>query len=761
MLMKKVTLLVAMMALLFVAAAKPVEPSILGRIAGTFFPGQTFTYTVYADGVYLFTPVEKPGFVLLAADDCVRPVLAFSRTGSFVTDAMPKHVSQWIDGYAHEIASLTAAEAVPSAAVTAEWNFFLEATAKSMGDSIGPLLTTRWNQAPYYNLLCPYDVYDSMYTYAGCTATATAQIMKYWNHPEVGWGSYAYQHPLYGLQSASFGTTHYNWSMMPDAINYLSDSAEIMAVAELMYHVGVAVQMNYGTSGSGSAVNAYGNSSRPSAENALKTYFRYSPMLQGVFKTEFTDYQWDSIMSIEIEAGRPVLYAGYDSSAGHAFVLDGYSTFNVYADSTDTVGTPTRFFHVNWGWGGGYDGYFTLDELSPGAGGAGGNATYTFNMNNSAVIGIMPATAVSDSVVTINVAADNVSHGSVMGSGTYRIGYDVVRIWARAADGYRFVRWKSGSLQNPISFNAFGDLTDTAIFESIAGDTLGYCQDGLVTSWSDDYTSTTEWGIRIPATMRGVGRQMTAVQFFPYDFGIYTLTIYIGPDINTATAVHTQTLSIMSNAEIRQWNTYELSSPVILPEGAALWVTMRNTGSDFPATSSRYTGNSDGSWYKLPQGWAQFDVEDIFYATWMLRAVLEPRHFTIDVSPNDINACTTFGGGEYNGGDEVTIGAVVFNDNCHFVRWSDGSPYNPYTFVATSDTVMIAYCDCDLGIDDIDADGLTVSVEGRQIYVETTSTVAIYDIQGRLLSRSRRFEAPAAGVYVIRASGATRKVVVL
>lgn len=752
--------MVLTLALAVTAMGKAVPIESLYRVAGYFFPMQQLTRVECATDISLFIPESGHGFVLVANDNCVRPVLAYSRTDSFTADAMPLHVSQWINGYAREIAAVKALDIEPSAAVEAEWNYFLGDAPKALYDSIGPLMTTRWNQRPYYNLLCPYDVNDSAYSVTGCTATATAQVMKYWNHPEVGWGSYGYMHPAYGVQSANFGATHYQWNLMPNALNSLSDSASIMAVAELMYHVGVATRMNYSPSGSSAAVCSYGVADRPSAENALRNYFKYSPMLEGLFKSEFTDNEWAAIIEAEIDALRPVLYAGYDSAGGHAFVLDGYATFNIYADSTDTEGVPTRFFHLNWGWGGAYDGYYTIDSLSPGAGGVGGNATYTFNMNNQAVVGIQPVVATSDSVAVISVVSNDPLHGTVTGSGTYTPMQDTVVIWAQAADGYRFTGWQSGSRQNPMQFLVVGDLTDTAIFERITGDTLGYCTDGLVTSWADDYGSTTEWGIRIPASMRGAGRRMTAIQFFPYDFGNYTLNIYIGSDIATATLAHTQVLSIYSGAEYQTWNTYQLDTPLNLPEGATLWVTISNTGSNYPATMSRYCGNGDGSWYKLPQGWVQFDAEGIFYGSWMLRAILEPRRFNIEVRPNDQNACTTYGGGEYLGGDQVTIGAILFGTNCEFVRWTDGSPYNPYTFVATSDTLMIAYCSCDLGIDDVDADGLEISVDGRTISVETALPVAIYDIQGRLLSRRNRLVAPAAGVYVVRAGEAVRKVVV-
>lgn len=756
--MKRIITSMTLLAMTLTAIAKPVSPRLASEVADFFFQNASLRMTEMQN-MYLFTPESGRGYVLVSADDCVRPVLAYSPSGAFDPNAMPEHVRQWIDGYVREIDAIIASGIAPSVAVEAEWNYYLGDAPKALGDTVAPMLTTQWNQAPYYNLLCPYDTYDSMYTYSGCTATATAQIMKYWNHPAVGWGSYGYYHDLYGLQYAIFDTTHYRWNLMPDVVNSLSDSAEIMAVAELMYHVGVAVRMNYGTRGSGAAVNSYGIANYPSAETALKTYFKYSPMLSGVFKSDYDDYGWDSIMGAEIDAGRPVLYAGHDSSGGHAFVLDGYSTFDVYADSTDTVGVPTRFFHVNWGWGGAYDGYYTITNLAPGSGGIGGNATYTFNMNNSAVIGIQPSVPSSDSVAVVAMVSNNESYGIVTGSGTFVPMQDTAFIWARAVVGYRFVRWQSGSTQNPIQFLVSGDIADTAIFEPITGDTVGYCFDGNMSSWHDDYGNLTEWGIRLPRAVRGAGRQMTAVQFYAYSEGTHTVKIYIGDAIATASLLYTGQVQVQS-ADLQRWITHELDTPLNIPEYSTIWVTMSHNGGGYPAATSRYCGNSDGSWYHLPTGWVKFDEEGIYYATWMLRAVFQPRHFTIEVRANDINACTVFGGGEYMGGDQVTIGAIIFDPDCHFVRWTDGSPYNPYTFTATADTLMIAYCDCDLGIDDIDPDGLTVSVVGRTIDVETALPVAIYDIQGRLLTRTRRLVAPAAGVYVVRAGEATRKVVV-
>ena len=744
--MKRLLVLAAALLTLGLASAKPVSADRLFRVAEWFFPGQQLSSAVYLDGLYLIRPDSGRGFVLLSADDCLRPVLAYSLTSTFDPQAIPDHVRAWIDGYAREAEAMLQAGAVPSAEVSTLWEFYLNGSApKTVADTVAPLLTTTWNQSPRYNSLCPYDTVDSAFCVSGCVATATTQIMKYWNHPAVGWGSHSYVHSVYGTQSAVFDTTHYRWHLMPDALTSLSSDSEIYAVAELTYHVGVAVEMRYSPHGSGAYTTSYGYGWLPSSENALKSYFRYSPMLRSIYKSEYVDSDWDNMLRIEIDAARPVLYSGSDSAGGHAFVLDGY----------DTLG----MFHVNWGWGGAYDGYYTTDSLSPGAGGIGGNATYTFNMNNAAVIGICPATAAADSVAVISVVPDNIQHGTVSGSGTYRVYEDTVLIVARAAEGYRFTGWKSGSTQNPMTFLVNGDIVDTACFERISGDTLGYCTDGLRTSWQDDYGSVTEWGIRIPASMRGTGRKLTAVQMFVYAAGVYTFNIYYGNSIEPSTLVRTQEVDL--TGQPRGWVTVALDSALNVDEHTPVFITVRSTDYVYPAAHSSYSGNGDGTWYHLPDpdGWVRYDEHGV-YCSWMLRGIFEPRRFTITVMPNDQNACTTYGGGEYWGGDSVTIGAVLFSQSCQFLRWTDGSPYNPYTFVVSADTLMIAYCSCDgLGIDDVEPDALEVSVEGRRVSV--SAEACFFDIQGRLLATGRRFTAPAPGVYILRTETATKKVVVI
>ena len=608
--MKKI-LLPLLLAASLAVQAKPVDMWTLTQVVahvGDFSTPKEIEMLRIGDEMALFS--WDGGFALLATDDCVRPVLAYSNSNIFSLEGMPSNLAGWIEGYRRDIAEKVAAGIGQTPQVAAEWARYTTGSIvpKTTYTPVEPLLTTTWNQLPYYNILCPYDVQDSAYCVSGCVATATAQIMKYWNHPTVGWGSESYNLQQYGILSAQFDTTHYRWDLMPNQLTAVSDSAEVMAVAELMYHIGVAVHMLYSPDGSGAQVINYGISNFPSAETALRTFFRYSPMLHGITKSGHTDSEWSSIMRDEIASMRPVLYSGFDNSSGHAFVFDGY----------DSLG----YFHINWGWGGVADGYFTIDSLSPGIGGAGGNDTYTFNYNNQAVVGIEPMTvSMADSVV-VDMRFEP-SMGTVDGNGTYAAGDNIVTIVARAAEGNIFDGWASGSSVNPIEFAASGDLTDSAIFTPIRpSDTLGYCSDAMLQTWQDDWGSLTEWGIRLPASMRNPNRSINGVQFFVYRGDRhYTFSVYQGDSICDATLLHSEEKMVYGNY---QWVTLHFAEAVPVGNSRPVWITVSHTGNDYPATHTIYSGNSDGSWYHLPSGWATYDHHGL-YATWMLRGLFVER----------------------------------------------------------------------------------------------------------------------------------------
>lgn len=749
--MKKAILLIALMWAL-VVAAKPVASDMAAVIAQRYFPEVVDITPQGWTELYVFAPTEGEGFVVVSADDCTVPVLAFSPTQSFDTTDLPPHVASWFDGYRREVASLRAAGVTPSKKVIALWRL---AKGSSTDATVGPLITTQWGQSSLYKSHCPVWPGTSDRVVTGCVATATAQVMKYWNHPIIGYGTHTYTASGIGVLSVDFDTAYW-WSQMPNKLNSRSSSTQVAAVAQLMYHVGVSVSMSYGLRSSGAQVTG----SRPSAEKALKSYFRYSPALRGVYKSDYTDAAWTAMMKAEIDHRRPVLYAGYDGSGGHAFVVDGYNQ------------TGSRYyFHINWGWGGGYDGYFTLDSLSPGGGGTGGNATYTFNMSNEAVVGIQPSEAsMGIDVSVVDVVSANPDQGTVSGSGRYTTYRDNVVIAAEAAEGYRFDRWSSEMPNNPQVITVNGDYTDTAFFCPLGTDTLGYSRD----AFNSPSSGLAEWGIRIPAHLRPHQRNLQAIQCYIFASGDYTIKVYRGDTASTATLVYSQPFYVRS---LLDWVTIPLDSAIYVDNHSPLWVTLSYRGTGYPVARAAYAGNADGSWYRTRNKWQQWSSGNERY-TWMLRAIFAPRptcQFLIATATAMADSsevppmCIATGDGLY-GEDSLIVLQAIADTSHSFLYWLDPQGdtirSNPYTFYPSRNATYTAvFKHHQLSVGTVEQAKAIVSIVGRSIRVTApaATTYSIVDCLGRVVASARGQSSwsatvASAGPYIVVVGGKPYKV---
>jgi len=389
---RMISLLVLVWGIFSLTMAKEVEPAMAQTVAKNFYqwvnPGVTQAYpqliqtysTSRSDDflpdqmteiplVYVFAMGDNPGFVLVSGDDVAWPVLGYSLQGSYPTSQLPDNFRKWIQGYQQQIMQAVENQTNASQLTSEQWKKLINNQMGSSlpdGKAVNPLLSTTWDQSPYYNSLCPGG------SVTGCVATAMAQVMKYWNHPAQGTGMHSYNHPTYGTLSANFGSTVYQWSSMPNSVNSSNN-----AVATLMYHCGVAVDMNYSPQSSGAWVVE--DDDPICAESALKNYFGYSGSLHGEKRDNgYSTSQWINLIKGELNSTRPVLYAGFGSGGGHAFVCDGYNA--------------SDYFHFNWGWSGYYDGYFSIDALDPGGTGTGGG-TGGYNSGHQALIGVVPYTA--------------------------------------------------------------------------------------------------------------------------------------------------------------------------------------------------------------------------------------------------------------------------------------------------------------------------------------------------------------------------------
>lgn len=318
--------------------------------------------------LYRIYNVADQGFIVVSGDDAALPILAYSTESIFPAGDLPEQVAKWFEGYTQELRATIQQGTISAPQVTAQWARVLtdDLQFNVAERAVNPLVQTNWGQAPNVNAQCPGG------SVTGCVATAMAQIMKYHNHPVTGAGFHSYNAPNYGTLSANFGSTTYNWAGMPNTVNSANS-----AVATLMYHCGVSVDMEYSPQTSNAYMITSGSPIQACSEYAMKTYFGYSTAMHGEKRENYTEQQWTTMLRAELDASRPILYAGMGNGGGHCFVADGYNDNN--------------FFHFNWGWAGQADGYFQVGALNPGSTGTGGGSG-GYNSGQQALVGITPAT---------------------------------------------------------------------------------------------------------------------------------------------------------------------------------------------------------------------------------------------------------------------------------------------------------------------------------------------------------------------------------
>ncbi len=400
--MRKIKYLVATLLIGFCAVnANPVLLNTAQKAAGNFY-SQTYHTTATltlaytersSDGqpvFYVFNVNNEGGFIIISAEDAGFPIIGSSNTGHYVIPTAGNNVDFWMNRRKSEIIAMRANLVKATPEVTQEWTGYINNIEKSthnVTSSVAPLCTTTWDQPYPYNAMCPHT------SLTGCVATAMAQIMKYWNYPNFGKSSWCYQdYTSYGYQEnygqlcAYFDTSNYVWTSMPNSVTTANKE-----VAKLMYDCGVSVDMDYSPSGSAALVIG-GN---PSAEYSYPTYFKYNPStIKGALMTSYTTPGWNTLIETELNNGRPVQYQGTDGTLneGHSWVCDGYNGSTL---------------HMNWGWSGFDDGYYSATALAPAGSG------YDFNKDIGALVGIEPdptAIATVNNEVSINVYP-NPSHG--------------------------------------------------------------------------------------------------------------------------------------------------------------------------------------------------------------------------------------------------------------------------------------------------------------------------------------------------------------
>ena len=343
--------------------------------------------------LYIYN-VEGGGFVIVSASKNMKPVLAYSVRHSYEGE-IPETARYFIDNYSRN-ADYCDENGVMMANADVEWELLEdnEMPAAKNAKTVEPMTQTLWNQDYPYNYYAPetnggwWGGGPGGHCYAGCVACAMSQIMKYWDHPVHGHGSHSYIHSTYGEQSANFGATTYNYAIMPNSLGYQVDDAA-KAVALLMYHCGVSVNMNFAADGSG----AYS----PDVETAFRQYFGYCSALYKE-RSQYTEEAWIALIKSDLDKSQPLYFSGSsDSGGGHAIVCDGY-------DSND-------YFSFNLGWSGSGNDYYSINDVAG------------YHNNEAVVMNIRPLEIEADDNGIIYVTPDGTGDGSSWDNATPYLQY--------------------------------------------------------------------------------------------------------------------------------------------------------------------------------------------------------------------------------------------------------------------------------------------------------------------------------------------------
>ena len=469
---------IAIIGLHLSSAAHPVDLQTAQFVASKFIGTNDLqlaaTYRTESNLAALFVFNTTDGYVIVSADDCETPIIGYSNEGRFDPNNVPVQMEDYLQDFVARIQYGIENHIAADEATARQWEL-----VKSTGrlneqrdaQSVQPLLKENWEQGCLYNNLCPTMEHTPCgHAETGCVAVAMGQIMHYWRYPETGWGSHSYNNT--GIQlSADFGNTTYDWDHMPDSLTESSTDTEIEAVATLLFHCGVSVDMNYQSNGSGADSG--------DVPDALVRYFNYSRRLHIEKRSDFYDEEWISMLKACLDLQQPVYYGGRGSQGSHAFVCDGY-------DDNDLL-------HFNWGWGRA-NGYFALGNLNP--------IGYSFNEKNFAILDINP----QYEPWIIEATPYPPATGQIEGTGEYHIGEQCM-LTAVPNGNSTFSYWKKGgniiSYNTSYSFMVNADVNDIEAYFSLnplkeilafhSPDTNDVNSPYVNLTWNDD--SIHEWNL--------------------------------------------------------------------------------------------------------------------------------------------------------------------------------------------------------------------------------------------------------------------------
>ena len=631
------------------------------RVASTFLSNNGAKVSQLTDlslsagfhNLYIFDAGQ--GFVVMAADDCVQPILGYSLTGKFIAEGMPENISSWLQSYSDEIQYAIENQQRASLETEQLWNDLLNGNpdVARATTEVNPLIQTQWSQSSPYNNMCPSG------SVTGCVATAMAQVMKYWNYPTIGIGSHDYQYNGFGILSADFGATVYDWNNMAETYSNSSTSEQKTAVATLMYHCGVSVEMKYGPIESGSNIHR--------SSISMNTYFNYSTSY--IEKKNFSDQKWIDTLKYELNHSKPILYAGNGASGGHAFVCDGYNSDNN--------------FHFNWGWGGSNNGYFALTLLNPGS--------YNFSSRQSAVINISPLTdgarplelslSSNERVISLSWTDNQNCNNYYIYRNNALIATTNKKIFLDSEPSYGsstyYIREMADDILSlpsnsesaiidypiPIVNSLQGNASDDNV--SLSWEVPDWCYPSQADDESFSYVDeerlnldsyydwgagnfAISWGHRYPAENLATfnGKAIYKISFFTFKPGTFDVVVY--EDTNNDKPVSEIARQSITTARIG-WCRVNFSTPVIVDSSKDLWFFVINTDFNVHTVYHKTISGHTNACYFAGEN----PIESCSHAlnndaAWLIHAYLTDGTYTYNLYQNGTSIAENLNAAQYN-----------------------------------------------------------------------------------------------------------------
>jgi hypothetical protein len=320
--------------------------------------------------LYHVVELAPSGFVIVAGDDLVEPIIAFSASGRYdpsTANALGALVSRDLPSRVGSARAIGAAGQAGAPQLLAnprlqarrrKWEFTQPMTAQGAGMRLGsvsdvrvdPLVQSRWSQGSVGSAYC-YNTYTPNHYVCGCVATAMAQILRFYRYPTTGVGTASFTIYVDGkaetrtLRGGDGNGGPYRWDLMPLVPGSTTTEAERQAIGALCYDAGLSVNMQYSSSGSG----AYSIG----GEAFVRT-FRYSNAIEASSWGNLGQ-ALNHMVNTNLDAGQPVALGVFGDAGGHAVVCDGYG-YNF----------STLYHHLNLGWAGSYDAWYNLPNIDAG-----------------------------------------------------------------------------------------------------------------------------------------------------------------------------------------------------------------------------------------------------------------------------------------------------------------------------------------------------------------------------------------------------------